>query len=144
MKRTYVLMIVLLLCLNILTSPAAALGTLERIDFDDGSYAIITTEIVSQTRTEISDSKTYTYYNASGQRCFAYTLYATFTYNGSTSSADECYYLADIYHRGWDISTHREYTSGSTAYGSATFTGPDGQTRPVYLSLTCSRNGNVT
>lgn len=144
MKRTYALMIVLLLCLNILTSPAAAFGAPERIDFDDGSYAIITTEIVSQTRTEISDSKTYTYYNESKQRCFSYTLYATFTYNSITSSADECHYLVNIYRRGWSLSTHQEYTSGSTAYGSATFSGPDGETHSVDLSLTCSKNGNVT
>lgn len=144
MKRTYALVIVLLLCLNILASPASAFGAQKRIDYDDGSYAIITTEICNQTRAKISDSKIYTYYNASGQRCFAYTLRAAFTYNGITSSADECHYLADIYRRGWSLSTHQEYVSGNTAYGSAVFTGPDGQTRSVNLSLTCSKNGNVT
>lgn len=144
MKRTYALVIVLLLCINILASPAAAFGVPERIDYDDGSYAIITTEICSQTRTKISESKIYTYYNALGQRCFSYTLRAAFTYNGITSSADECHYLVNIHRRGWSLSTHQEYTSGSTAYGSATFSGPDGETHSVDLSLTCSKNGNVT
>lgn len=144
MKRAYISVIVLILCLNILVSPAAALETQERIEYEDGSYAIVTTEIIGRTRAKASDSKTYTFYNASGQRCFDYTLYASFTYTGITSSADECHYLANIYRRNWDIATHQEYTSGSIAYGTASFTDPDGKAHRVNLSLTCNKDGDVT
>lgn len=132
------------LCLIILISPAAASETQERINFEDGSYAIITTRTDSMTRAVKDGSKTYAYYNSLGQRCFSYLLWASFTYNGITSSADDVDFEIYIYRQGWDISTRREYVSGSTAYGSATFTGPDDQTRSLSISLTCDKDGNVT
>lgn len=110
----------LFLCLIIMLSPAAASETQERINFEDGSYAIITIRTGSMTRAVRDDSKTYTYYNPLGQRCFSYLLWASFTYNGTTSSADDVDFDIHIYRQGWDISTHREYISGNTAYGSAT------------------------
>lgn len=144
MKRISFVVVALLLCFHILISPAAAIEGEERIDYEDGSYAIITTGAGSLTRAVIDKDKTYTYYNSSGQRCFSYTLYASFTYNGTTSSADDCHYFISIYRQGWEISTHREYVSGNTAYGSATFTGPEDQTRSLSISLTCDKDGNVT
>ena len=111
---------------------------------EDGSYAVITTGNSTAARANTEDGKTYTYYNAQGQRCFAYTLYASFTYNGVTSQAVSCEGSAAIYRQGWSLSTHSEYVSGSTAYGQASFTGPDGQVRTVSLTLTCDKNGNVT
>lgn len=65
-------------------------------------------------------------------------------YNGITSRADSCEYAAEIFRHGWDMTSHSEYVSGNTAYGNATFTGPDGQTRKASLTLTCDKNGNVT
>lgn len=145
MKRILSLMAVLVLCLSVLMSTASAANqTGERIDYEDGSYAIITTGAAGLTRATCNESKTYTYYNPSNQRCFSYTLYASFTYNGITSSADYVNYNAAIYRQGWDILKHNEYTSGKTAYGSATFTGPTGTQYPVSLSLTCDKDGNVT
>lgn len=125
MRRTYMIIISLFLCLNIMISPAVAIETGQRIDYEDGSYAIIMTGTGSMTRAVRNDSKTYTYYDSLGQRCFFYLLWASFTYNGTTSSADDVDFDIHIYRDGWEISTHREYTSGNTAYGSATFTGPD-------------------
>ena len=107
--------------------------TVERIDYDDGSYA---------TRAQTADSKQYTYYDPLGRKCFFYILYATFTYDGTTSSADSSTAEADIY-RDWSVDSHSEYTSGRTAYGNATFSSPSGGTRPVALTLTCSANGRV-
>lgn len=145
MKRVFSVAAALLLCLSLLMNTAAAFECpdSERVDYEDGSYAIITTSSTGTTRATTSDSKTYTYYNSSDQRCFAYTLYATFTYNGVTSSADTVAGGASFYLHGWDIDSHSEWTSGSTAYGSAVFSGPNGESRPVSLSLTCDKNGNV-
>lgn len=134
----------LILCLQaVLTVAFASDRMTERVSYEDGSYAIITTVAASLTRAGIADSKTYTYYNSSAERCFSYTLYATFTYDGRTSTADTVAYDIGIYLRGWDNDSHSEWTSGSTAYGSAVFSGPNGESRPVSLSLTCDKNGNV-
>ena len=52
--------------------------------------------------------------------------------------------LCLFYQRGWDISSHSEWTSGDTAYGRAVFTDPDGGRHSVSLSLTCDEDGNVS
>lgn len=145
MKKVLCTAAAVFLCLNTLLTVAAACGeSTERIDYEDGSYAVITTERADLTRAAAADSRTYTFYDSLGQRCFAYTLYASFSYDGVnaialTSSSDIA-----IYRRGWDVESHSEYTFGNAAYGRASFSGPDGVTRPVYLSLTCDKNGNVS
>ena len=115
-----------------------------RIDYADGSYAIISVQVEEETRATAEDSKTYTYYNPSGRKCFSYTLYASFTYDGRGSRAEDCYSRASIYLSGWTGDSHDEYTSGDTAYGEAVFSGPDGEERSVELSLTCDEDGNVS
>lgn len=134
------------LALSFLLTFANARNTsVERIDYEDGSYAIIVSTITSgnQTRAMTSDSKAYTYYTPSGQKCFTHTLYATFNYTGVSSSVVSVSGSADIYSRDWAVLSHNEYKDGSTAYGDATFSGPGGVTRSVSLSLTCDENGNV-
>ena len=144
MKRSLCNLLVVLLCINLMSSTAFAFETNEeRIDYSDGSFAIITTE-TSYIRSTINRSKIYNYYNSSQEKCFSYILSASFTYNGTTSCADSCYADMDIYRKGWDVDSHDEYTSGNTAYGEAVFSGPGGASRAVSLTLTCDKNGNVT
>lgn len=134
------------LALSFLLTFANARNTsVERIDYEDGSYAIIVSTINSgnQTRAMTSDSKAYTYYTPSGQKCFTHTLYATFNYTGVSSSVVTCSASTDIYHADWECSFQNDYKSGNTAYSNATFSGPGGVTRSVSLSLTCDENGNV-
>lgn len=128
------------MCLPAMAADSPAEHT---IYYDDGSYAVITFAS-SPTRSSKADTKSYTYYNPLGQRCFTYRLLASFTYDGVTSRADSCTYAAEIYRQGWDLDTHSEYVSGNTAYGRATFTGPNGESRAASLTLTCDKNGNVT
>lgn len=64
--------------------------------------------------------------------------------NGVMSRADTAENTVSIYRQGWDMSTHSEYVSGNTAYGRATFTGPNGESRTVSLTLTCDKNGNIS
>lgn len=144
MKRLSALFFALLFVVNLLAVPAVAADEVagDIVYYEDGSYAVITMN--NLTRSSENGWKTYTYYNPLGQRCFAYGLYASFTYNGVTSKADSCSYKAAIYRQGWDMSSHSEYVSGNTAYGRATFTGPNGETRTASLTLTCDKNGNVT
>lgn len=145
MKRLFSIFSILLLMSSLIITPAMATdrATNYTIYYDDGSYAIVILDS-NPTRSNVNETKSYTYYNPQGQRCFVYVLYASFTYNGITSRADSCDYAATIYRQGWDIDTHSEYVAGSTAYGKATFTGPDGQSRTASLTLTCDKNGKVT
>ena len=141
MKIAARIALVFVLVLGTLQPAARAADAAVRIDYEDGSYAIITTW-AGVSRGTTSDYKTYTYYDTSGKRCFTYTLCADFSYNGRTSSADSAYAKTDFYSRGWTVDSHSEYTSGSTAYGQAVFSGPSG-TRNVSLTLTCDVNGRV-
>ena len=144
MKRLTISAVAVLLLFNLLLPSAKCTDTItERINYDDGSYAIVETTSSGGARAQTADSKKYTYYDPLGRKCFFYTLYATFTYNGTTSSADSSTAEAGLY-RDWSVDSHSEYTSGSTAYGDATFSSPSGGTRSVNLKLTCNANGSVT
>ena len=146
MRRIISTASIVLLAMQLFLSTAYAVGpstTESRIDYEDGSYAIITTVTPGAVRAAVADEKTYTYYNPSGKKCFAYTLYATFSYDGRTSRALSCDYDIGLSPDGWDIDSHDEWTSGNTAYGEAVFIGPGGTEREVSLSLTCDKDGNV-
>ena len=144
MKRLFSTFFVLLLMSSLIITPAMATDDVTgyTIYYADGSYAIVVLNN-NPTRSNINERKSYAYYNPQGQRCFIYVLYASFTYNGITSRADSCDYAVTIYRQGWDVDTHSEYISGNTAYGNATFTGPDSQVRTANLTLTCDKSGNV-
>ena len=133
----------LLLVAGIFSNTPALAKYEERIDFEDGSYAVIETVSSGRSRASKTDAKVYTYYDTSSRRCFSYTLYADFSYTGRTSSATSVNYSVDIYRTGWSLVSHSEYTSGNKAYGNATFSGPTGP-QYVSLSLTCDKDGNVT
>lgn len=144
MKRIPYFMLAALLAFNMLfvAAYASSAPVVERIDYEDGSYALITMER-TVSRSTRNDFKTYTHFSPAGEKCFSYTLNATFTYDGRSSKADTCYADLYIYVRGWTCNSHSEYVSGNTAYGSAAFSGPNGVTRNVNLTLTCDANGNV-
>lgn len=145
MKRLFLSLFALFLMVGLLAVPVMASdGNMGyKIYYDDGSYAVVTNSNYS-TRASTDAVKSYTYYNPQGQKCFAYVLFASFTYNGTAGKADSCNFAAEIYRQGWDMASHSEYVSGNTAYGNVTFTGPDGQVRTASLTLTCDKNGNVT
>lgn len=145
MKRFAQLTLTLVFVLGMLqtTTYASGMVTIERIDYADGSYALIVPQ-KNMNRSTTHDGKSYVYYNSSNVRCFSYTLEADFTYNGRISRADSCSASVTLYDRNWELNSHDEYTSGNTAYGEAVFSGPGGASRTVSLTLTCDKNGNVT
>ena len=148
MKRVQSLIAVMiyLLCVNMLVVSVGAFDAeitdKEYVYYEDGSYAIISMR-ESISRANTGASKDYYYYSPDGDLCFVYTLMAEFYYNGTTRRAESASSSEDIYVRGWGSTSNREWTSGATAYGKATFSGPNGEERNVSLSLTCDKNGNV-
>ena len=147
MRHTIKKSIIFLLSIQLLlhTAYAAAPSAKElRINYEDGSYAIITIRTDGITRASVADEKTYTYYNPSGKKCFSYTMYASFSYDGRVSKVLSCACDIGLSPDGWAVDSHDEWTSGSSAYGEAVFIGPDSTEREVSLSLTCDADGNVT
>lgn len=137
----------LLLCVSMLMSSALASGpveTVERIDCGDGAYLTITTTVyITNARASSRYAeKKYDYTDAAGDTAFIYTLRGWFTYDTKSSTATDADAVIDVYKSGWSLSSHREYCSGSTAYGSATFKGPAGP-QSVSGSITCDKNGSI-
>lgn len=109
-------------------------------DLGNGITAV-TTITQTVTRSTISRTKASNYYS-SGQYIGQAALSATFSYNGSTAQATGASGTGSGAN-GWNYGGQNTWTSGSSAYLSATLS--KGGTRvPVSLSLTCSPSGSVS
>lgn len=110
---------------------------------DNGDY--IVTEIYQPMAQPFSGTNGYkssTYTTSSGTRVFTVTVYGTFSYNGSTSSATSASASVDIYAANASFVSKNAYTSGATAYATGTVNyGGVNITRTV--SLTCDKNGHL-
>lgn len=130
--------------LSVYSEPSTRIIDTERIDYNDGSYAIITTESnASLTRAtyQIDGKKTYNYYQ--GDICeWSFTITGTYTYDGQTALASNPKSYTTIYVSGWSTASTNASSSGATVNGSATMN--KGITKKtVTLSLTCSANGTL-
>ena len=138
----------LVMCMFTCSAAAESYSSYRDIDivyFNDGTYLEITTtssNILGYSNTKNS-SKEYTYKSSTGKTILIYTLYGTFSYNGTTSKALDAYSEIDIYQPGWDVSDHEESYSGNTVRGTAVFSGPSGD-KTLGGSITCDKNGNIS
>lgn len=110
---------------------------------ENGDY--IVTEIYKpllQPYSGTSGYSTSTYRDALGTNIFAVTVYGTFSYNGSTSSATGASASVDIYNSNASFVSKNAYTSGSSAYAVGTVR-YKGINAPMTTKLTCDRNGNL-
>lgn len=139
-------------CMLSLTVPAMAHGAEDRmIHYDDGSYLVISTMEIPETRagnTTTGNTKA-TYYNSDHVLQWTVTLYGAFTYNGSSSTCTKASINVTISGSdGWSCTSKTADSSGSSAVGSATIirtvSGEVVSTRTVPLRLTCDRNGNLS
>lgn len=109
-------------------------------DLGNGITAV-TTITQTVTRSTISRTKASNYYS-SGQYIGQAALSASFFYNGSTAQATGAS-GAGSGANGWNYGGQNTWTSGSSAYLSATLS-KGGASVPVSLSLTCSPGGSVS
>ena len=139
-------------CILSLSVPAMAHGAEDRmIHYDDGSYLVISTMEMPETRAgnTTGGSTKATYYNSDHVLQWTVTLYGAFTYNGSSSTCTKASINVTISGSdGWSCTSKTADTSGSSAVGSATIirtvSGEVVSTRTVPLRLTCDRNGNLS
>ncbi len=125
--------------------------TVEIVNFEDGSYAVITISPNIQYRsgTTISKNKDFTYFNTENEKLWKVTLSGTFAYvSGVSSSCTSANITYTNYSGGWSCSSKNAYTSGNSAIGNATIVlkilGVQVDSIPVSLTLTCDKYGNVT
>lgn len=133
---------------------ASAAQTLDNVSRDvavlpDGSYII--TEIheepsstfrASSEKTK-NGSKTSTAYSATGNKLYSITVHGSFTYNGSTASAESSSYSYTVDSALWSFSSGYSSCSGATARASGTFQSVL-QSKTQTVSLTCSATGTLS
>lgn len=151
MKRTIKTTITLILCLCIFACTVCAQsvstsGTLLSSTTyvnADGSY--IVEEIIEYTNPNTrastkSGSKTATYYTSSNKKIFAVTVTGTFSYSGSSATAESASATVTIYNSSASYVTKSAYTSGRTAYASGTVK-YYGLNYSQDVALSCSNTG---
>ena len=83
--------------------------------------------------------------NAAGRKLAAFTLYGSFTYNGSSATCTNASKSTSITDNTWHFSSSRAWTNGNCAQGyyslncSATM-----QSLSNNVTLTCSPNGTIS
>lgn len=121
------------------------------IKYDDGSYITVSVGKFGNvnSRGSVSDYKSYTYRNGSGEVEWVYTLYGTFAYvYGTSSTCTKVSYDYTIYDDSWEFSNGSCSRSGGTAYGYGTFKNKvlfiTTKTINIDANLTCDIYGNLS
>ncbi|MBO5163317.1 MAG: hypothetical protein J6B75_02565 [Ruminococcus sp.] len=132
-----------------LSASAADDKTTSTVEYlDDGSYIVTTLTLPDGlTRSSKSASKTATAYDANNNALWAYTVTATFTYDGKTSKCTSVSDSYSIYDNNWYMASHSCTKDGNLASGTATAKKKvlgvvvDTMTKPVRIS--CNQYGNI-
>ena len=157
MKRHQLTMFIIALLLSILAVPTAHASewpttnaNVENIVYlSDGGYMItVVTEekehasVFSATQTK-SGSKTSTVYSATGNKLYSLTVHGTFSYNGTSATANSSSYSYSDESPLWNFSSASSYCSGATATASGTFKSSL-TSKTLSVSLTCSASGTLS
>jgi len=147
MKRFSIFILAILITMGTFPFDVAAAkkdsDTSEIIMLADGDYIVVTLIPAVSRATQVK-GKEYVYYNSADVAEWVMTLTGTFTYDGRTSSCTSSRCTVTIYDdSGWELVSKSATKSGNTAYGRAVFSGPNGLSVPVNLTLTCDKDGNV-
>ena len=153
MKRTVSIGLVILILLNVFVCFASAQNkTTETIEhFEDGSYGVICIKTVFSlfaSKSSITRTKEYKYYDSSNNLDWKASITATFTYNGTTASCTNVSKSTTVYDTSWKCTASSCNKSGATATGDFTFKQYVSfipvKTINKTLTLTCDKNGNVS
>lgn len=121
--------------------PLDELYYLEVITYDTTSPQVST----ASTTSTVEGAKTHNLKNIFGSVVASYTLYATFSYNGKTSSCTSAIHNETIYDSTWSFTSATASKSGNKATGSYTAKCPSiGQTVSNTITITCDANGNIS
>lgn len=154
MKRTTTILIILILiftsafALPVYAGVDDQILTTEIQQFEDGSYVIIETVLHnSKVSLFASKSKTAstncTYYTATNEKEWVFTVTGTFSYNGTTAKATDVSSKATIYNKKWSVSSHKDSKSGAKVTSTYTFK-YQGTTKSFTKGLKCSADGKIS
>lgn len=155
-KHFIIFVLSLILSISLFTQPAFAFSSSNTIysnieKFEDGSYIIEDIHIIPDNNTistlasfkSTTAVRNSTKYNAAGQKCWTFSLTATFQYNGTVSktTAASCNYT--IHKNGWSCKNQKATYSGNIAKGSGTFKYLTSTTTTT-IGLKCSPTGTIS
>lgn len=152
-KKISVTLLTLLFCLTV---PFGAMAQDTKTTdsevqyFEDGSYAITTYEemITPFSSGSKAEGKTVTRYTSDDERIWSVSLWATFTYTGSSATCTKASTTYVIYDSAWKITKNTASKSGRTATADFVvkkyWLGIITYTVPVTITLTCDNNGNIS
>lgn len=117
----------------------------EKIEYADGSYAVIETQIEKSITKSSSKSasKTCKYYNSSDVLQWTFKLTGTFTYDGKTAAATSISTSYTILDNKWSYDHVTKSKSGATVTGTGYFKkGLIAKSRTV--TIKCSKSGVIS
>ena len=112
---------------------------------DNGDYIVTETyETATQPRASIKTGyRTSTYNNSDGTKIWDVTVQGTFSYSyGISSTATDAIAIVNIYNSNAEYRSKSAYTSGNTAYASATIVYKQYVTSRT-VSISCDEYGNL-
>ena len=150
MKRLFMLIFIVSL-LFVYAVPAYADScvnvnqTSDTIEYADGSYAVIETQIEknpnkSNTKTA---SKTYKYYDSSDVLQWTFKVTGTFTYGGKTATATSVSTSYTILDNKWSFDHVTKSKSGATVTGTGFFK-KGLLTKSGAVTIKCSKTGVIS
>lgn len=152
MKRLFSAVIVLVLLIGLLPCNALAANQVDHIEiiqFEDGGYVEISTEMSpARVANTVTGSRTYTYYDSNHEKSWAAKLTATFAYSGGWYTCTTANCDVTIYDNQWYEISNTTTRSSNNAYAYLTMgrrvLGVTVE-RPEYtIRLTCDNNGNLS
>ena len=133
MNRKFIVLVIAIFLLTASTITVFAASdneTTEICHYADGSYAVITTQIIknnhtTQSSTATSRTKsaktTFIYYNKSNIKEWVFVLNGTFSYDGKTAKAISASTNSLIYVSGWKCTEKNTTKSGNIIKSTFTF-----------------------
>lgn len=154
MKKKKFTVILLLTFFFIYFADNTSASTIPEIIYQDDDFIVTSTVTIYDSDCSIKLYSTSNTKNASkmihikdgkGVTLATYTLNATFTYNGKTSTCTKTNYSSSIKKSGWSFSSRTTSKNGNKAYGSCVLKSSNSTKKySGSIQLSCTKNGVIS
>lgn len=127
---------------------AAQTETVEIIPLEDGCYLEVTTTSVETRAVHVkTGTKSYTSYNASGEKLWMAEVSGIFQYDGWGAACTDASCKVTVYNRYWSVDSKSATFDGNTARATVVMDrvilGVTGETLTYHLEVSCDKDGNI-
>lgn len=153
-KKIFTITLTMILFITFFCDYANASTISEEVIYQDDDFIVTSTLVTFDSNSAIqlfsttsskNSSKTITIKNNAGSALATYTLYASFTYNGNSSSSTRVSASSSVKKSGWSFSSRKTSKSGNTASGSYTLKNTNSTKKySGSVRLSCSKNGTIS